>query len=419
MPTINTQLFETNSWWSTGKLEFYYKDRDIYKEISKYLNTKQIVCITGLRRTGKSTILKKIIQDKLIEGFNPKNILYFSFDELRHIEIRDVINEYKIIFSINKLTDKYLFVFDEIQKLDNWDNQLKTIYDIYPDIKIIISGSESTFIRKKTTETLAGRMFEFKINPLSFKEFIRFKEKQFDNLNLYGQELKLLFLEYLKIQGFPELINIKDKEQINKYLTQTIINKVIYDDVIANYKIKNLNVISALFNIIIDNPGQIIDTSNLSKDLNVSKVTLQNYLQYMEDCYFIKKIYTYSNNQRTSERKQKKYYPFIISPELTFSLDPVVVSKAFESLIVTQLDSKFFWRDKYKHEIDVLLIKDKNPIPIEIKFGKIDAYDSIKAFLRKYKQNELTVITFEKEETIKLDKYTIKLIPAYKYFLEN
>ena len=418
MITLKTQIQEINEWWTTGKINLYYKDRTIYSEIKEYFKYKQIICLTGLRRVGKTTLLKKIINDYLEQNFDNHNIIYFSFEEYKDIDIRDILQEYKDLFLINKLTEKYLLILDEIQKLKDWENKVKAIYDQYPNIKIIITGSESTFIRTRSKETLAGRMFEFKINPLSFKEFISFKEKQFDNLNLYSQELKLLFLEYLKTQGFPELLDFKDEIAIKRYLVDNIIDKTI-NDIIKQYKIKNIDLLYKLSHIILEDPGRIIDTDSISRDLQVSRNSVSNYLIYLQDGFFLKKIYTYSNNQRTSERKQKKYYPFIISPELTFSLDPVVVSKAFESLIVTQLDSKFFWRDKYKHEIDVLLIKDKNPIPIEIKFGKIDAYDSIKAFLRKYKQNELTVITFEKEETIKLDKYTIKLIPAYKYFLEN
>ncbi len=418
MISLRTQIQEINTWWKTGKVDLYYKDRIIYSEIKNYLKYKQIICLTGLRRVGKTTLLKKIIQDYLDADFDQSKIIYFSFEEYRDIDIRDILKEYKDLFLIERLVDKYVLILDEIQKLKDWENKIKAIYDQYPNIKIIITGSESTFIRTRSKETLAGRMFEFKINPLSFKEFLIFKDKCFDNLNLYSQELKLLFLEYLKTQGFPELLDFKDEITIKKYLVDNIIDKTI-TDIIKQYNIKNIDLLYKLSRIILEDPGRVIDIDNISKDLQVSRNTVSNYLIYLQDGFFLKKLYTYSNNQRTSERKQKKYYPFIISPELTFSLNPLLVSKAFESLIVTQLETIFFWRDKYKHEIDVILIKDKNPVPIEIKFGKVDSYDSIKAFLRKYKLNELTIITFEKYEKIKLGDYTINLVPAYKYFLEN
>src|SRR4030042_1897443 len=161
MTQIKDVLIESNKWW---KITFNidYKEREMYKQILKYLKLPQIIAFTGLRRVGKTTLMFKILQDYIKNGFNPTNILYFSFDEFRETDIKEILNEYEKIFDKNIENEKYLILFDEIQKLENWEEKLKRIYDNYSkNIKIIISGSESLFIKKKSRETLAGRIFEF------------------------------------------------------------------------------------------------------------------------------------------------------------------------------------------------------------------------------------------------------------------
>ena len=163
MTQIRELLVESNRWWKTS-FTVEYKERDVYKKISKYLKLPQIITFTGLRRVGKTTLMLKIIQDYIMKGFNPKNILYFSFDEFRKTDIREILNEYEKIVDKNLEKGKYLVLLDEIQKLENWEEKIKRIYDVYgKNIKIIITGSESLFIKKKSKETLAGRIFEFKI----------------------------------------------------------------------------------------------------------------------------------------------------------------------------------------------------------------------------------------------------------------
>ena len=172
MTQIRDVLIESNIWWKKSPT-IDYKEREIYKQISKFLNLPQIIALTGLRRVGKTTIMFKIIQDYIKNKFPSENILYFSFDEFREIDIREILNEYEKIMEKNIEDEKYLVLFDEIQKLENWEEKLKRLYDTHgKKIKIIISGSESLFIRKRSKETLAGRIFEFKIEPLSFKEFL-------------------------------------------------------------------------------------------------------------------------------------------------------------------------------------------------------------------------------------------------------
>jgi uncharacterized protein len=413
MTKIKEDLVDSNRWWKTT-FRVEYKEREIYKEILKYLKLPQIIAFTGLIRVGKTTLMYKIIQDYISKGFNPKNILYFSFDEYKETDIKEILNEYEKIVEKNIQNEKYLILLDEIQKIENWEEKLKRIYDLYSkNIKIIITGSESLFIKKKSKETLAGRIFEFKIETLTFKEFLKFKGKKFQNIKLYEKEIQQLYEGYKISQGFPELVDIKDKEIIKKYIKESIIEKVIYRDIANLFNIKDISILESLLNIFMENPGQIIELSELGKELQISRQTLSNYIRYLEESFLIRKLYNYSKNQRKVERKLKKYYPTIISPNLIFKEDNYSKSKAFEALLVNQLKAEYFYRDPYKNEVDVIIDKDKL-IPIEIKYGKIETKGLI-SFMKKFNVKEGVILSSDKEKKIEHENKIINVIPAFKY----
>ncbi|SNQ59295.1 ATP-binding protein [Candidatus Methanoperedens nitratireducens] len=416
MAKIRDVLLESNTWWKE-ELKLEYHEREIHKQISKYLPLPQIIALTGLRRVGKTTLMLKIVLDFIKKGFDARNIIYFSFDEFREIEIREVMKEYEALMEKNLREGKYLLLLDEIQKLTNWEDQVKRIYDTYgKNIKIIISGSESMFIKKKSKETLSGRIFEFKVETLSFKEFLSFKGVKYEPVGLYEKELARLFEEYILCQGFPELVGIKDKSVIRKYVKEGIVEKVVYRDLPQLFKIKNVALLESLLGIIMEEPGQLIEISDLAKELKLSRQTLSNYLEYLEEAFLIRKLYNYSKNKRKTERKLKKYYPAILS-DLIFKEDDISMSKVFEWLIASRLNTGFFWRDPYKKEVDVVIM-DKKPIPIEIKYGKIDTTGLI-AFMKKFKVTEGYIVSHEKEEQLKIEDFTINVVPAFKFLLRG
>lgn len=415
MPKIKDVLRDLNPWWKE-EFRIEYKQREIYNQIKKFIPLPQIMAFTGLRRVGKTTLMLKIIEDAIEDGFDSRAIIYFSFDEFRDVEIRAVMNEYEELMEREIGTGKYLLLLDEIQKLSNWENQLKSFYDVFSKrIKIIISGSESLFIRRKRKETLAGRIFEFKVELLSFKEFLLFKEVDFKPVGLYERELAKLFNEFILTFGFPELVNIKEKNVIKKYVKESIVEKVVYRDIPGLFKIKDISVIESLLNVIMEEPGQLIELSGLAKELKISRQTLSNYIVYLEESFLIKKLYNYSGSRRKTERKLKKYYPAVISVDLLFREDVLSKSHVFECLVVNQLKAEFFWRDPYKNEVDIVMTNGE-PVPIEVKYGKMD-FKGLLAFMKRFNVKAGYVISRDKEDTRKINGRVISVVPAYKFFL--
>lgn len=408
---IKEYIEKANPWWSQKFNVSWFKEREIYRDILKFIKTKQIIALSGLRRVGKTSIIRKIISEFLDKEFPKRNILYFSFDDFSDIKLMELLDVYEKIIEKKIKKEKFVIAFDEIQKLDNWSSQLKVLYDLYPNIKFIISGSESLFIRRKSKESLAGRIFEFKIEPLSFKEYLMFKNIKIENIWLQRELLMNEFLEYLKTNGFPEIIWEKE-EVIEKYIKEGIIEKIIYRDIPEVFEIRDLGLMKSLFNVIYNNPGQIIEIQSLAQELNVSRQVLSMYLEYLEESYLIRKLYNFSKNARKIQRKLKKYYSTINNPLLINSDFP----RIFEQAIINELKGEFFWRDVYKNEVDLILIKP-DVIAIEIKSGKIKERDlsSLQKFIKKYKPKKTIVISYDEEKKIG----DIEIIPFYKYLLKD
>ena len=415
MTQIKDIMIDLNPWWKEP-FSLEYHEREIYPHLQKFMHMPQIIAMTGLRRVGKTTLMHKIVEDTIKNGFDPGNILFFSFDEFKNINIRDLIREYEKLMEKDFRKNNYLLLLDEIQKLNSWEDQLKGIYDIFKGkVKIIISGSESLFLKKKSKETLNGRLFDFNIDLLSFKEFLHFKQVDIKPIDLYEKELIRLFDEFVLSAGFPEMVGIKETEVIKKYVRESIVKRVIYWDIPAIYDIKDVSVLESLVNIIMEEPGQLLDLTELGKELKITRQTVSNYLRYLQESFLVKKIYNYSRSRRKSERKLKKFYPSIISVNLLFKEDPLFRSKVFEWLVVTQLKADFFWRDAYKNEVDVIL-GDGNPIPVEIKYGKLN-YKGLIAFMRTFKVKEGYIVSYESELEKEINGNIIRVIPAFKFLL--
>ena len=407
---IKEALITSNKWW-TRQFELEFKPREIYTEVKRFLSKKQIIALVGLRRTGKTTIMLKLVEEAL-KTLEKEHIVYFSFDEFKDIELRQVIKNYERLMKKDISKEKYLFLFDEIQKVENWEEQLKRLYDENPNIKFIISGSESLFIRKKSRESLAGRMYEFQIKTLNFKEYLNFKDKKFDNYLLHKEEILREFSSFIICNGFPEIIN-ENKEDSAKYVKENVIERIIYRDIPQLVKINDPAILDQIFKIILYSPGEIINMEELAKTLGIARQTVSIYLDYLEKSYLVKKLYNYSRNVRKTQKRFKKYYPLIIAPDIAEKQE--YFGKVFETVLVNHLNAEFFWRDNFKNEVDIIQVQPLTAI--EVKSGEIKERDltSLNRFIKKFKPEKAIVLSYDIKKTIE----SIQIIPFYEYLLDN
>jgi len=402
-----------NQHWTKSFRYPYVKHRAAFTEIKESFKQKFITEITGLRRMGKTTILLQCINELIIQGIDPLSVWYFSFD----LEVKSLD---KLFLDFAKITRKdiqkdQIYVFlDEVQKLDQFQNQVKIYYDLYPNMKFFISGSTSLFIRKKTQESLAGRINTFFLKPLSFSEYLLFADEESKELNLFTEKKEKIFTEYLENQ-FIDAIQIKDKIQKQDYLV-SIIKKIIFEDIPSIFPIDYPEILFSIVKRVAFHPGLLINLQVLSRELQISNKTLSQYLQYLEDSYLIKKLYNFSKNLIRSERKLKKYY--LSSSSFTKALCPdVEIGRLFENFVISQNNFEFFWLDAYRHEVDFVDTEGENPVPIEIKYKEsVDFREckNLSLFAKKFGAHE-TKLIYKGPEAFSKNHFGIKVdyVPAF------
>ncbi len=412
------RILKQNQWWENKRIEAIenLRQRELFKEVYSYINTKQIISIIGLRRVGKTILLFQIINE-LLKKTDPKRIMYFSFDEIIGKD-PDIIEKILTIYEeeIIKEEIKEVFIFfDEINHIKDWQVILKRYYDLEKKIKFFVSGSSSLYL-KKTKESLAGRIYEFELNPLSFKEYLFLKGINIGDIKISSLTLKRELNNYLIFGSFPELINEKDFKVLKNY-AMSIIEKIIFYDIPKIYDVKEPELLKELLSLIAKNPGMLLDYQKFASSLNLSYQTVSKYVRYMENAFLIKVLYNFRGSPIASARKLKKAYPstqsliagFVDSERELISLMPKIV----EGLIAQFLKARFFWRKYY--EIDIY----HNKKLIEVKYGeRPDIKNNIKA-AKNLKSKELIVITKDLDKKQIINKIEVTYIPLWKFLLQK
>ena len=409
-----------NDWWTTGKVRANllkpYK-RPLFHQILKYMDDKQIILVYGLRRVGKTTLFYQLIQQLLDDGVDPGNILYFAFDVTK-AEIEDVLRTYeqeKLRRNFDSAARIFIF-FDEIHKTGDWQNELKIFYDLYPNIKFFICGSASISIQKRAKESLAGRMYDFMLKPLSFNEFLKLKgvPVEFDEWQLYERSVLPLFHDYLLKGGFPEILEEESEEKIRHYLRNNVLERIIYVDLPSEFGIKDMELLKTLVELVARNPGLRINYDALSRDLKRSKPTIINYINYLEYALILKLVRNLRPGFLATSRKMRKAYPNNVAFARIFApeADP---GKVIETAVLQALDAGYYFRDNHT-EIDFIL-KSGKIVPIEVKYGTNVELKQFTRALNKIGLDYGIVITRDiyKEEEIKGKR--ILMVPAWAFLL--
>ena len=415
---MNSNLAKYNRHWERDFVYPYPIKRKIFSSIVSYLYKKNILELSGLRRVGKSTLMYQMINELLYKKIDPYHILYFTFDESQ-LPIEELFHSYFVQARIDYKREPVYIFLDEIQKLKNFQNQIKVYYDLYPNIKFIISGSTSFFIRKKPQESLAGRVISFVILPLFFDEYLMFcgKEEFLKKPKLYEKDLEQEFGIFLNSQ-FIESISMKNTFEKKEYFS-SIIKKIIYEDLPSIVSFDNPSILFRMAEYIAQKPGCIINNLHFAQELQISNKTVALYLSYLEEAHLIKKFYNFSRNLITSEKRFKRYY--LASPSFSLSLvDFLDSGVVFENYIASIIHANYFYRDVYQHEVDFIQIdNNKNIIPIEAKYSsaiKTKELNNICLFMNKFAITKGIVLYGGVErKTIKQGDKKIVLTPYTSY----
>ena len=273
-------LYQYNPWWEGAVKNAGIKPREKYlKELYSYLDFKQIAILTGLRRVGKTTLMKLIIEKLIFFGVDAKYILYISLDDylLHKNSIIEVINEYRKIHKI-KIEDKVYLFLDEVTYKENFHIQLKNIYDSQ-NTKIFVASSSASMLRDKKA-SLTGRAVSLEIKPLDLDEYLFFKDI---HLKIRDQQLyKSYFLDYCKTGGMPENVLNPNREYL-----MNLVDDIIQKDITAFHGLKNHQILRDYFTLLMERSGKQLSINKISKILSISPDTSKRYLSYFESSYLV------------------------------------------------------------------------------------------------------------------------------------
>ncbi len=343
--------------------------RNKYPELEKAIQIRQIIAITGLRRIGKTTALKY-----LYEKIEDTNKLFLDLEKL---ENRDIFNTSSYDNIIQSLEiegvdfDKKAYIFlDEIQLIKNIASFMKYIYDNY-NVKFVVSGSSSYYMKGAFTESLAGRKRIFELWPLDFKEFLIFKGVNtklpkfgFDFTNQHFiSKYNSLYREYIQFGGFPEVVLEKDRAE-KVELLKDITNSYLKFDILFLSDFTNVDELYKLIKLLSARVGSKIDYTKLSNISGISRKKVKDYLLFLENTYFIKLVKPFVKNADREIALQQKLYFTDNGILNTFS--NITSGANFENAIANQLsligEIKYYAK-RTGQEIDFIL--DEN-IAIEV-----------------------------------------------------
>ncbi|MFH1439489.1 MAG: ATP-binding protein [Candidatus Woesearchaeota archaeon] len=443
----NEQIIETLDKWNFWKtpLETGITRSKYLDKLKLFLKTDEIVVVTGIRRSGKSTILYQLIKYLISEkDVNKLNTLYINFEDDSFYPYLDIKLLNQILEAYKKIINpkgKIYIIFDEIQKIEGWEHFVRSLYDRKENIKIFVTGSSATLLSSEFSTLLTGRHLTVHVYPLNFSEYLLFKGMKI-NLNTKNNKIgnskiglirnknKLIELsrQFLKEGGFPKVILTKNELIKNELLT-SYFNDIIVKDIVHRYKIRDLPKIKNLALFYAANFCEPISFNSIKNMLNENSVeTIERYSAFLESSYliFFNRMFAYSlKKQMANERKV-----YFIDNGMRNA-----VAFQFKDMFGNLLENAVYLELLNNNEGDVFYHKDEKEVDFIIKKGlKINVLinacwdiskkeneereiQSLLNAMEIYKQKKGYIITINQEKKIRIKEKIIEIIPFYKFCL--
>lgn len=364
---MNKVLILQNKHWESSYKNIY--SRDIFNKLLNNLQTKHIQVLQGIRRSGKSTLFKLLI-NHLSCTVDPKEILYVNLDDPFFIKYsNDPTCFYEVIQNAQKLTNKnikYLFL-DEIQAINGWERYVKSAYDSQEFQKIFITGSNSTLLNNDLATLLSGRYISCNVYPLSFKEILKINEiDSYLELNKNLPKVLNIVDSMMKYGSFVEVYDAAD--EFKRDILKTYYETVLLKDCVSNNQIRDIKSFKELSFYALTNLTSLYSYSSIAKALNINDKSAKEYISYLEDSYLFYELKLYSYSLKEQQNNKKKLY---VSDngfmELGFNFSSNF-GKLLENLVFSELlkaNYEIYYYNK-NFECDFIAKKDDKTIAIQV-----------------------------------------------------
>ena len=365
--------------------------RDLQSIIQERCFQGKAIILLGARQVGKTTLLKKIIQEQQVDA------LYLNCDEPQTVAALTKCNlkELQMVIGANKFV-----VIDEAQKVDNIGLTLKLIVDNMPDVQVIATGSSAFELRNCLNEPLTGRKYEYQMFPISSKEIYQSS----GYIDLKGLlETRLIYGSY------PDILNhANDARELLRMLTDSYL----YKDILATDNLRKPDVLDKLLRALAFQVGSEVSYNELAQTIGTDSKTVERYIELLEKCYIIFRLHGLSRNLRNELKKAKKIYFYDngVRNAIIQQFAPLELRNdagaLWENFFISERIKRnhyqqnycniYFWRTKSQLEIDYIEEQNGQMTAFEMKWNPKKSNTSIpETFLNAYDVKETVVITPE------------------------
>jgi uncharacterized protein len=411
------------------------KNRDIDISLEKnFIND-----IVGPRRSGKTYLMYLTIK-KILKKTDKKATIYINFENRKLLPLREAyFNDIIEFIYAENLIDKYKTVYlflDEVQRLDKWEQYVRSIYDEFKDkIKIFASGSSANLLSKEYSKLLTGRHLTTHVTPLSFKEFLDFNNIKIPLKNITEQEesiIKKKLTEYIKTGGFPDVVLGKEKDEIISQLFTDIVTR----DVLSRVDIRKEDIVEEFSYYLASNVSNLLSFNKMknyftSRGMKISVPTLTNYFWHLKNAFLFNDSLIYSYTIKDQMQYPRKIYCVDngIVNVVGFKLSENI-GNIYENTVANELirrDKKiYYWKNRQQEEVDFVIVHGtqvKQLIQVCYNIENIDTKNreikSLSKAMDSFKLNEGLIITEDYDSTEVIENKKIIFKSLWKWLIEN
>ncbi len=407
--------------------------REIVAEIEPFLKQKEILFLSGIRRSGKSSILSLVARNLISKGLIKQNqVLSINFEDERLIRfgVEDFESLYQAFIELDNPEGKKWLFLDELQVIPGWERWVHRMYE-FEDVKMFITGSNSSLSNSVLSSALTGRNRELRIYPFSFREYLGMNgATEVTEHDLLSTEkvarLKREFTAFSRLGGFPEVLKSYDVSIVDSYFKD-----IMHRDVITLHQIRNAREIRELCLYLITNSGNLLSYEALRRMLQVKSVsTIRNYLEILKEVFLIQSLPRYDFSIKKQIFNPDKYYVtdigFYQSLGFRFSEN---MGQILENIVLHQLirdhDDLYYWSSASGKEVD-FLVREKTvlteAIQVTYDLNPENRDRELSGLISAEKElgiSKLTILTHDQEEQIQLGQYIIQVTPVWKWLLKR
>ena len=424
----NETIIEILSAWN-----FWRRDQETGIIRNTYLNkldrlakTDQIVAITGVRRSGKSTLMKQFIKKKISSGINSALFLYVNFEEPKFsgsLSSEFLQQIYEAYFEIIKPDEKPWLFLDEVQNVPNWERFVRGLHE-KKEANIFISGSTAKLLGKELGTLLTGRWVEMKTYPLDFREFLLFKQMKIENkMDMLSNKVRIkqLLREYLEFGGFPLVALKEEKEEILRRYFDDIVER----DIALRYNIRKTEKLKALARYFLTNFSSHISYRKIAKFIGLSLDSIERYSSFMAEGYLLFFVQKFSYSLKEQE----------VNPRVVYGIDSGLINitgfrfsenlgKLYENAVFLSLleGGKEIYYHKNRGECDFLIKEGQKvvraiQVSYQIKENREREVNGLLEAMNAFQLNAGLIITEDMEEEERIDGREIVYMPLWKWLI--